>query len=85
LNGQKTLHDKLEAAKEKAALREFEVTITETLKMTVTVSAKDRDEAEQIVSDNWKNSEYILDAENFIGVEFEAAPVKREHSRETGR
>jgi len=57
---------------------EYEVTITETLKMTVTVEAKSRDEAEQIVSDNWHNSEYILDADNFVGVEFEAKPVKRD-------
>ena len=72
----------LEAAKAKAALREFEVTITETLKMTVVVAAKDRREAEQIVSDNWRNSEYILDAENFTGVEFEAVPAKRERARD---
>ena len=74
----KSFATKLEAAKEKAAMREFEVTITETLKMTVTVEAKNRDEAEQIVSDNWRNSDYILDADNFTGVEFDAAPVKRE-------
>jgi hypothetical protein len=85
MSGQKNLHDKLEAAKGKAALREFDVTITETLRMTVSVTAKNRDDAEQIVSDNWHNSDYILDADHFVGVEFEAASVKREHSRETGR
>jgi hypothetical protein len=46
------------------------VTITETLKMTVEVEAIDRHEAEQTVSDNWRNSEYVLIAENFAGVEF---------------
>ena len=75
-----SLAENLEAAKEKAALREFEVTITETLKMTVTVEAADRHEAEQIVSDNWRNSEYILDADHFIGVEFEAKRPEREVS-----
>lgn len=31
--------------------------------------------AEQMVSDNWRKSQYILDADNFIGVAFEAVPV----------
>ncbi|MCL2587830.1 MAG: DpnD/PcfM family protein [Oscillospiraceae bacterium] len=70
--------DKLDAAKEKSALREFEVTITETLRMTVTVTARDQCEAEEIVSENWNNGEYILDADHFVNADFEAAPVKRE-------
>ena len=57
--------------------RLFKVTITETLKKTVYVEEAELkeftpQEAEQLVSDRWHNSEYILDAENFIGVEFEA-------------
>lgn len=48
----------------------FKVTITETLRQTVTVEAKDMDEAEQIVSNQWRNSDHILDADNFVGVEF---------------
>jgi len=67
-----TLMEKLEAAKEKAAERQFEVTITELLKKTVTVIAKDKFEAEQTVSDFWRNSMYILDADDFHSVEFEA-------------
>ena len=50
----------------------FKVTITETLKMTVEVEAIDRHDAEQTVSDNWRNSEYVLTADNFSGVEFKA-------------
>ena len=53
----------------------FNVTITETLMLTVKVEAKDQDEAEQIVSDNWRNCEYIIDADNFVDVEFEAVPA----------
>lgn len=53
----------------------FKVTITETLKMTVEVGAEDKYEVEQMVFDNWHESQYILDASNFIGVTFEAAPV----------
>ena len=35
----------------------FEVTITETLKLTVEVKANSREEAEQFVSDRWHDSE----------------------------
>jgi hypothetical protein len=61
--------------------RVFDVTITETLRMTVEIEAASREEAEQIASDNWRSSDYILDADNFVGVDFEAAPAKREKSR----
>lgn len=81
----KTLQEKLASGKEKAALREFEVTITETLQMKVTVTAKDQSEAEQMVNDAWDNSDYILDAEHFIGASFDALPVTREHSRSAER
>lgn len=53
----------------------YKVTITEMLQMTVEVEAEDAMSAEQMVNDNWQNSEYILDAENFIGVEFHAEEV----------
>ena len=53
----------------------FKVTITETLQKTVDVEARDQHEAEQIISDNWKKSQYVLDADDFIGVEFKAAPM----------
>ncbi|MCI8868929.1 MAG: hypothetical protein HFF39_00040 [Lawsonibacter sp.] len=53
----------------------FKVTITETLKRMVEVEADDMYEAELTVSDGWHNSEYILDAEDFVGVAFEAVPV----------
>ena len=52
--------------------RKYTVTITETLKMNVEVEAEDEFEAEQIVSDRWHNSEYILDADNFTNVDFKA-------------
>ena len=40
-------------------MREYEVTITETLEMTIAVEAESREEAQQIASDNWKNGDYI--------------------------
>ena len=56
-------------------MEEYKVTITETLKKTVTVEAESRNEAHQKVSDQWDNSEYILDADDFIGVEFEVENI----------
>ena len=56
----------------------FKVTITEKLSKTVEVEAKNSQEAEQIVSDNWKNSEYVLDADNFVGVEVAAVSTDGE-------
>ena len=47
-------------------MKTYKVKITETLEKVVEVEAEDRDEAEQIVSDAWHNSEYILDAEDFL-------------------
>ena len=62
-------------------MKEFDVTITETLKMTVTVEADSQPEAEQLVSDRWHNSEYILDAENFTGADFKAKRRSRDLER----
>lgn len=53
----------------------FKVTITETLKRTVEAEADDQHEAEQMVSDGWKDSKYVLGADDFVGVNFEAEPV----------
>lgn len=50
---------------------EFQVTITETSKMTVTVEANSPEDAKQIACDNWHKGEYILDADNFVDVDFE--------------
>jgi Uri superfamily endonuclease len=53
-------------------MREYDVTITETLRKTVTVEAESMAEAEQKINDAWHNSEYILDADDFVEVEFES-------------
>lgn len=58
--------------------QKFKVTITETLKLSVEVDAGSRDVAEQIVSECWWKGEYILDASDFVGVEFAAVPVTEE-------
>ena len=51
-------------------MKEYDVKITETLEKTVTVEAKSRADAEEQVRTAYYNSEYILDSENFTGVEF---------------
>ena len=51
-------------------MKEYDVKITETLEKTVTVQAESRDAAEEQVKDAYYNSEHILDAENFTGVQF---------------
>jgi len=56
------------------------VTITETLKLTVEVEAKDPKEAEQLVSDNWRNEQYVLTADNFAGAEFAACEGDLTHN-----
>ncbi len=58
--------------KKQIAYKKFNVIITETLKMVVEAEAQNQQQAEQIVSDRWRNSEYILDADNFCKVEFTA-------------
>ena len=55
--------------------QKFRVTITETLKRTVEVVVDDQYEAEQIVSDGWHSNQYILSAEDFADVAFEAVVV----------
>ena len=59
-------------------MREYEVTITETLEMTVAVEAESREEAQQIASDNWKNGDYILDADHFQDVTFRTTDRSRD-------
>ena len=55
--------------------RKFKVTITETLKRTIDAGADDQHDAEQIVSNGWYSSKYILGAEDLVDVKFEAAPT----------
>lgn len=63
----------------------YKVTITETLSMTVEVEAADKWEAEQIVSEQWNNGEYILEADRFVGVKFHAQRAHKKLSREDVR
>ena len=55
-------------------MREFYATITETLSKTVTIEAESIEDAYVKVREKWHDSEYILDADNFVGVEFNVIP-----------
>ena len=54
----------------------FDVTVTETLEQIVRVEAHSPEEAEQFVAKDWVKKEFVLDVDNFTGVEFVAVPVK---------
>ena len=62
-------------------MKEYDVKITETLEKTVTVEAESRDAAEEQVKTAYYNSEHILDAENFTGVQF-GTQAEREIQKE---
>ena len=58
-------------------MKTYEVTITETLQKTVEVEANSREEAERQIEQRWHNSEYILAADSFVGVDFSASTKER--------
>lgn len=63
-------------------MKEYEVTITETLQMKVVVEAENEQEAKELVDTRWRNSEFILDADHFQGVDFTAHPKRRNRDME---
>lgn len=63
-------------------MKNYDVTIMETLKMTVPVEADSLAEAEQKAEDNWNASQYILDADHFVEASFHAKERVREKERE---
>lgn len=56
----------------------YEVEITETSQRTVEIEADSRAEAEEIAESNWNNQEYVLDYNDFVGVEFQAKEQEKE-------
>lgn len=81
----KNLQEKLEAAQQKTKLREYDVTITETLEKVIRVKAESCEDAEMKVKGKWDNSEYILDSGNFTDVSFQAVPVMDERTKNAER
>ena len=62
-------------------MKKYEVTIKENLEMKVTIEAENEEDAISIVQENYWNSEYILDADCFKGVEFSAEESLRESEK----
>lgn len=56
-------------------MKEYKVTITETLKKEIIVEAESHNEAVKMVSDGWDNGDYILDADNFVNAEITAEDI----------
>lgn len=56
--------------------RKFKVTITETLKLDITVKASDSQQATQMVADGWHSGKFILNSDNFVDVDFEVGTVE---------
>lgn len=61
-------------------MKTYDVTITETLQMTVPIEAESLAEAEQMAEENWNRSQYILDADHFVGADFKARECVRDKS-----
>ena len=57
-------------------MKEYEVTITETLQKTVSIEAESREEAERLIEDMWKDSEIILNSDDFYDVAYTAGKEK---------
>ena len=58
----------------------YEVIITETLELKVTIEADSLEEAYELAEENTNNSEdgYVLDADHFVGREFEVNELTEE-------
>ena len=56
-------------------MKSYNVEITETLRRTVNVEARDYDDAIDKVREAWKKSEFVLDADDFLEAGFEVAGV----------
>ena len=57
-------------------MKNFKVTITETLEKVVNIKANSREEALEIAEKGWKDGNFVLDADNFTGVEYSAKELK---------
>ena len=56
-------------------MKSYNVEITETLRRTVNVEARDYDEAIGKVREAWRRSEIVLDADDFLEAGFEIVGI----------
>ena len=59
-------------------MNHYVVTIRETVEVKMKVAANSREEAEQLVRDQWQRGEAVLAASHFTGVEFHAKRYSRD-------
>ena len=59
-------------------MKEFKVTITETLKRSVVVKAKSSDDAWDRVWEQYHNADIVLDAEDFEDVHLTVTEIKED-------
>lgn len=57
-------------------MKEYDVTITETLEKVVTIEAESKEEALKLAEEMWKNTDIILDADNFADVDYTVGEAK---------
>lgn len=69
-------------AERKETMKTYAVTITETLQKTVEIEANSKAEAEALIEARWNDSEYILDSDSFVGVDFSARTNERSRDYE---
>lgn len=59
-------------------MKEYKVRITETLQMDVYIEAETEEQAIEQAKKNYKNQDYILDAQHFKCVDFELVDLEVE-------
>lgn len=64
-------------------MKEYEVIITETLQRAVTVEADSKDDAEQMVKDMYRESEIVLNSDDFADVEYSTDEGKEIENKDT--
>lgn len=63
-------------------MKKYDVTITEILQKSVEIEAENYEEAERIVQERWENSQYVLGADDFKTVDYNAIERKKNRERE---
>ena len=58
-------------------MKTYSVTITETLQKTVEIEAGSREQAEEMVNEQWYKGEHVLDSDHFKTVSFEAKALQK--------
>ena len=63
-------------------MQEYRIKIRETLEKVVTVEAMNLSHAKEVAEKNYKNSEYVLTADDYSGVTFQTLyPHNKEYER----